>query len=145
MVPLVSFANYEIQVSVIARIRKLPDSKLGTQEGSAIEARCFFSPFILCRDVGQFTSGFCWRQSLSDTHPFDTLRIPDSYDAKIAKICNVWTFWPVFQLISHLFKIRQIGLFVQCLIHVKSAVIAFFTSLEHWEKGFLLDFENVFF
>ena len=23
------------------------------------------------------------------------LRIPDSYDAKIAKICNFWTFWPV--------------------------------------------------
>ncbi len=26
------------------------------------------------------------------------LRIPDSYDAKIAKICNFWTFWPVIQL-----------------------------------------------
>ncbi len=30
----------------------------------------------------------------------DTLRIPDSYDAKIEKICNFWTSWPVFQLIN---------------------------------------------
>ena len=36
------------------------------------------------------------------------LRIPDGYDdAKIAKICNLWTLWPVIQLINHLFKIRQ--------------------------------------
>ncbi len=35
------------------------------------------------------------------------LRIADSYHAKIAKICNFWTSWPVFQLIYHLFKIRQ--------------------------------------
>ncbi len=33
------------------------------------------------------------------------LRIPDSYDAKIAKICNFWTSLPVWQLINHLFKI----------------------------------------
>ena len=26
------------------------------------------------------------------------LRIPDNYDAKIAKICNLWTFWLVLQL-----------------------------------------------
>ncbi len=32
------------------------------------------------------------------------LRILDSYDAKIIKICNFWTFWPVIQLISPLFK-----------------------------------------
>ncbi len=36
-----------------------------------------------------------------------SLRIPDSYDAKIAKICNFWTSWSIFQLIKHLFKIRQ--------------------------------------
>ncbi len=35
------------------------------------------------------------------------LRIPDSYDAKIVKIYNLWTFWPVIQLISPLFKIQQ--------------------------------------
>ena len=29
------------------------------------------------------------------------LRIPDSYDAKIAKVCSLWTFWPV---IGHLVK-----------------------------------------
>ncbi len=27
------------------------------------------------------------------------LRIPDGYDAKIAKTCSFWTFWPVFRLI----------------------------------------------
>ncbi len=32
----------------------------------------------------------------------EALRIPDSYGAKI---CNFWTFWPVIQLINHLFKI----------------------------------------
>ncbi len=35
--------------------------------------------------------------------PQYTLRIP----AKIAKFCNIWTFWPVIQLINHLFKIWQ--------------------------------------
>ena len=29
-----------------------------------------------------------------------SLGIPNSYDAKIAKICNLWTFWPVIQLIN---------------------------------------------
>ncbi len=33
------------------------------------------------------------------------LRIPDSYDAKIAKICNLWTYWAIFQLINHLSKL----------------------------------------
>ncbi len=31
------------------------------------------------------------------------LRIPDSYDAKIAKISNLWTFWPLIQVINHLY------------------------------------------
>ncbi len=39
--------------------------------------------------------------------PKSYLRIPDSYDAKIVKICNLWIFWAVIQLISPLFKIRQ--------------------------------------
>ena len=34
-----------------------------------------------------------------------TLRILVSYKAKTAKISNLWTFWPIIQLISHLFKI----------------------------------------
>ncbi len=29
------------------------------------------------------------------------LRIPDSYDAKLAKIYIIWTFWPVIELINH--------------------------------------------
>ena len=28
-------------------------------------------------------------------------------DARIAKICNLWTFWLVIQLMNHLFKIRH--------------------------------------
>ena len=35
------------------------------------------------------------------------LRIPDSCDAEIAKICSLWTFWPVIQLTNHLSKIRH--------------------------------------
>ena len=35
------------------------------------------------------------------------LRIPDSYDAKIAKICYLGTLWPVIQLKDHIFEIRQ--------------------------------------
>ena len=37
----------------------------------------------------------------------DALRLPYRNDAKIAEICNLWTFWPVnvIQPISHLFKI----------------------------------------
>ena len=42
-----------------------------------------------------------------------TLRIPDSYEAKIAMICNFWTFGPVIQLINHLFKIRPKAFFVR--------------------------------
>ncbi len=39
------------------------------------------------------------------------LRIPDSYDAKIAEICYLWTFCPVIQLKSHIFEIRQKAFF----------------------------------
>ncbi len=35
------------------------------------------------------------------------LRLPHRNDDKIAKICNLWTFWPVIQPISNLFKIWQ--------------------------------------
>ncbi len=45
------------------------------------------------------------------------LRLPDSYDAKIAKICNLWTFWPVIQSITTLF-----------------------TSMEHWKKRVFVRF-----
>ncbi len=38
---------------------------------------------------------------------FPHLRIPDSYGAKIVEMCNHWTFWPVIQPISPLFKIGQ--------------------------------------
>ncbi len=35
------------------------------------------------------------------------LRLLDTYASKIAKICDLKTFWPLIQLINHLFKIRQ--------------------------------------
>ena len=35
------------------------------------------------------------------------LRIPDSYHAEIAEICDFWALWPVIQLINNIFKIRQ--------------------------------------
>ncbi len=35
------------------------------------------------------------------------LRLPHRNDAKIAKFCNLWTFWIVIQLINHLFKIQK--------------------------------------
>ena len=38
------------------------------------------------------------------------LRIPDSSDVKIAKICNLWTSGPGIQLINHLFKIQLGGI-----------------------------------
>ena len=61
--------------------------------------------------IGNFTlSGPCVPVTLNHASFglfFMVLRIPDSYDAKIAIICNFWTFWPVIQLINHLFKIRQ--------------------------------------
>ena len=53
---------------------------------------------------------FLWRPHPTGTRQYSCyfgLRIPDSYDAKKAKICNPWTLWPVIQLINHLFEIRQ--------------------------------------
>ena len=35
------------------------------------------------------------------------LSIPDSYDAKVAKLCNLWTLCPAIKAINHLFKIQQ--------------------------------------
>ncbi len=35
------------------------------------------------------------------------LKIPDSYDAKIVKICNPWTFWLVIQPINNLCRILK--------------------------------------
>ncbi len=40
------------------------------------------------------------------------LRIRDSYDAKIANTCNLWTLWNVIQLIRQIYSIKvviQIG------------------------------------
>ncbi len=63
------------------------------------------------------------------------LRLPYRNDAKIAKICNLWTFWPVIPLINHLFKIRQKSLFARCSIDVKSATLG--------KKAFLSDSEEM--
>ena len=61
------------------------------------------------------------------------LRIPDSYDVKIAEICNLWTFGPVLQLKNYLFKIRQKDFFSQCSIDAKSAK-------EQWAKRIFVGF-----
>ena len=40
---------------------------------------------------------------------WELLRILAGYEAKIAKISNFSTFWPVIQPINHLFKIDKNG------------------------------------
>ncbi len=37
----------------------------------------------------------------------EDLRIPDSYDAKIAKICYLWTLLPAIRLKDHIFETQQ--------------------------------------
>ena len=51
--------------------------------------------------------------SLSNHWKF--LRIPDSYGAKIAKICNFCAFWPIIQLIHY--KLECPEVVVQAYIH----------------------------
>ncbi len=65
------------------------------------------------------------------------LRIPDSYDAKIVKICNLWTFWPVIQLICPLFKIRQKALLPN------TPKVRFLHLWSIGQKGFLSEFEKM--
>ncbi len=36
------------------------------------------------------------------------VRIPDSYDERIMKICNLWTFWPLINLIKLFVKLLRI-------------------------------------
>ncbi len=54
---------------------------------------------LFCTTV--FWSGYAWYSW------FWNLRIPAMYEVKNSKICNFWTFWPVIQLMNHLFQIRQ--------------------------------------
>ncbi len=61
-------------------------------------------PFVTCSNVPAISFHSIL---INLQYNFQNLRIPDSYDANIVKICNLWTFWPVIQLISPLFKIRQ--------------------------------------
>ncbi len=92
--------------------------------------------FSYLPDVKPFSS--CWRAGTTPEHPTNSpdisnkfnmltgceiisnslcLRIPDSYDAKIAKICYLWTTLPVIRLKDNIFEIRQNigqkGLFVR--------------------------------
>ena len=68
-----------------------------------------------------------WLTSHKLQQQISTLRILACCKAKIAKICNFWTYWPGIQLINHLFKIRQ-------------KVTALFTSKEHWTKGLFVGY-----
>ncbi len=45
---------------------------------------------------------------------YNLLRIPDTYEAKIAKICNFWTFQPVIQLINNLLAKLQARMSRSC-------------------------------
>ncbi len=58
-----------------------------------------YSGMIICWSL----AGSTW----TPHNPFRVIRLPYRNDAKIAEICNLWTFWPVIQPISHLFKIGQ--------------------------------------
>ncbi len=52
-----------------------------------------------------YVPGF-WPQ-INASNENSLLRIPAMYEVKNSKICNFWTFWPVIQLINHLFQIRH--------------------------------------
>ncbi len=59
------------------------------------------------------------------------LRILAMYEAENSKICKLWTFWPVIQLINHLFKIRQKWSFISWItgqIVQKLEILPFFAS-----------------
>ncbi len=56
------------------------------------------------------------------------LRLPYRNDAEIAKFCKLLMFWPVIQLINHLFKIRQKA----CLPN----------AMEHWAKKHFVRFQK---
>ncbi len=52
--------------------------------------------------TGQFPLlGFGWNFQM--VFIISYLRIPAMYEVINSKICNFWTFWPVIQLIHHLF------------------------------------------
>ncbi len=60
----------------------------------ALPEQPFWLSFFQCRDI--------------------RIRIPDSYDAKIAKFCYLWTSWPVIQLKKPYFRNLTKRLFAQC-------------------------------
>ncbi len=39
------------------------------------------------------------------------LRLLDTYASKIANICDLKTFWPLIQLINHLFNVQKLQIF----------------------------------
>ena len=62
------------------------------------------------------------------------LRLLDTYAIKVAKICDPKTFWPLIQLINHLFKIRQKANFCyflkhRCLVTLRIPPLETFTAL----------------
>ena len=68
-----------------------------------------------------------------------TLRLPDSYDAKIAKICNLWIFLPI----NHFFKtvtcMSALWHFIECtgkgLVQVLSMYQVFLKPLQMAPEG----------
>ncbi len=50
------------------------------------------------------------------------------YEVKNSKICNFWTFWPVIQLINHLFQKTACQILKRWYTLIPSFI-------EHLEKG----------
>ena len=51
------------------------------------------------------------------------LRIPAMYEVKNSKICNFWTFWPVIQLINHLFRFWKNGIITELSTKISNSAV----------------------
>ena len=78
----------------------------------------------------------CFGKNSSHATITYNLRIPDSYDAKIVKICNPWTFWPFNSANKPSIQNPTKNPFAQCSIDVTTL----FTSMEHWPKRIFVRF-----
>ena len=61
---------------------------------------CRHTDKVALLDLGTFGHTWCNFHKHVALTKIKSIRISHSYDAKIAKICNFWISWPVFQLIN---------------------------------------------
>ncbi len=78
-----------------------------SSQGSVIPLQEYFraNDFAKCA-----TNSFCYMKGNTSILVIPMafiLRLPHMNDAKIAKMCNIWTFWLVIQLINRLFRIQK--------------------------------------